>query len=174
MDDDRQGRIFFGAILIILGIGLIALQYVEGFNDAVILFLIGGLFVAGYFYRRSYGLLIPGCILLGIGLGKVGESTLLAFGGFEQLGLGVGFVAIYIIDLVYRGSSSWWPLIPGLILIVVGLAEGSKDFERLVSVGWPIIFVFFGLLLLAGAFGLTGRKKGKGVLEVEEPSEGME
>jgi len=49
MDDDRQGRIFFGAILIILGIGLIALQYVEGFSDAVILFLIGGLFVAGYF-----------------------------------------------------------------------------------------------------------------------------
>ena len=169
MDNERQGRIFFGAILIILGIGLIALQYVEGFGDAMILFLIGGLFVAGYFYRRSYGLLIPGCILLGIGLGKVGESTLMAFGGFEQLGLGVGFVAIYVIDLVYSGSSSWWPLIPGLILIVTGLSEGSEDFGHLVSVGWPIIFVFFGLLLLAGAFGLTGRKKQEGALEAEEP-----
>jgi len=114
-------------------------------------------------------LLIPGCILLGIGLGKVGESTLMAFGGFEQLGLGVGFVAIYVIDLVYTGSSSWWPLIPGLVLIVAGLSEGSEDFGRLVSVGWPIIFVLVGLLLLAGAFGLTGRKKQEGALETEEP-----
>jgi hypothetical protein len=171
MDAERRGRIFFGAVLIIVGIGLLALQYVEGFGDAMILFLIGVLLVAGYFHRRSYGLLIPGCLLLGIGLGKVGESSLLAFGGFEQLGLGMGFVAIYVIDLVYTSSSSWWPLIPGLILIVVGLSEGSEDFRRLVSVGWPIILVFFGLLLLAGAFGFTGRKKGEGVLEVEEPEQ---
>jgi hypothetical protein len=169
MEEQRRGQLVLGGILIILGIGLLALQLMEGFGDAVILFLIGGLFVAGYLYRRAYGLLIPGCILLGLGLGKVGESTILAFGGFEQLGLGVGFVAIYVIDLVYTGASSWWPLIPGLILIVTGLAEGSATFERLISVGWPIIIIFIGLLSLAAAFGLTGRKKPVAVEVAEEP-----
>lgn len=168
MEDKRRGNIVLGSILIVLGIGLVALQLFEGFSDAVILFLIGGAFVAGYLYRRAYGLLIPGCILLGLGLGKVGESALTAFGGMEQLGLGVGFVAIYVIDLVYQGKSSWWPLIPGGILVATGLSEGSKTFERLFSVGWPLIFVFIGLLLLAGAFGLFGRKPVEEVSDIQE------
>ena len=37
--------------------------------------------------------------------------------------------------------------------------EGSPVFERLLSIGWPLILVFAGLLLLAGTFGLIGRKK---------------
>ncbi len=168
MNDKRRGNIVLGSILIVLGIGLVALQLFEGFSDAVILFLIGGAFIAWYLYSRAYGLLIPGCILLGLGLGKVGESALTTFGGMEQLGLGVGFVAIYVIDLVYQGKSSWWPLIPGGILILTGLAQGSETFERLLEVGWPLIFVFIGLLLLAGAFGLIGRKEPEQVAGEEE------
>ena len=159
MDTQSRDRAVLGAILIVLGVGLVALQLLEGFSEAVIFFLIGGVFVAGYLYRRAYGLLIPGCILLGLGLGSVGESAILSFGGFEELGIGVGFVAIYVIPLVYQGKSHWWPLIPGLILIVIGLSEGSLVFERLFSIGWPLILVFAGLLLLAGTFGLIGRKK---------------
>jgi hypothetical protein len=30
--------------------------------------------------------------------------------------------------------------------------------QQLLSVGWPLLLVFLGLLILAGAFGLTGRK----------------
>jgi len=157
-DHQRQGRLFAGAILILLGLGLFALQFVEGLGDAVIFFLIGGAFVAGYLYRRAYGLLIPGCILLGIGLGSVGEESALAFGDMSSLGLGVGFVAIYVIALVYEGRSAWWPLIPGGILLVNGLASGNEAMQQLLSVGWPLILVFLGLLILAGAFGLTGRK----------------
>ena len=158
MEEQRQRRLMAGAILIVLGIVLFGLQFVEGLGEAVILFLIGGLFVAGYLYRRVYGLLIPGCILLGIGLGSVGESSALAIGDFSAFGLGLGFVAIYVIDLIYRGGTHWWPLIPGGILIVTGVASGSATLERMLSVGWPLILVFVGLLLLAGAFGLVGRK----------------
>jgi hypothetical protein len=56
MGEQRQGRLFAGAILVLLGLGLFALQFVEGLGDAVIFFLIGGAFVAGYLYRRAYGL----------------------------------------------------------------------------------------------------------------------
>jgi len=113
----------------------------------------------GYLFRRAYGLLIPGGILLGLGLGSVGESTFQSFGDIKGIGLGVGFVSIYVIHLIYVGKSHWWPLIPGLILIVTGFASASKDFDRLLSVGWPLILIFVGLLILAGAFGITGRKK---------------
>jgi hypothetical protein len=84
------------------------------------------------------------------------------------LGLGVGFIAIYVIPLVYRGKSHWWSLIPGLILVVVGLAKTSDDLERLFEVGWPHIHVILGLLILAGAFGFTGRKRQHETVDVGE------
>jgi hypothetical protein len=157
MTQRNQRQVATGAILILIGLGLFALQFLEGFGEAALFFLIGGAFVAAYLYFRSYGLLIPGGILLGLGLGSVGESSVLAFGDFGAIGLGIGFVAIYVIALIYEGHSHWWPLIPGLILIVTGFASGTS-FERLLSVGWPLILIFVGLLILAGAFGLVGRR----------------
>lgn len=168
MDDKSRSRVVLGAILIILGVGLFALQFFEGFTEAFYLFLIGGAFTAWYLYRRIYGVLIPGCIMLGLGLGTVGEEALLSFKGLEEIGLGVGFVALWVIPLIYEGKSIWWPLIPGAILIIVGLSEGSEAFDRLLDVGWPLIIVFIGLLLLAGAFGLFGRKKPEEVTNPEE------
>lgn len=157
MDERPQGLVI-GSILILLGIGLLAVQLVGGFGDAVLFFLLGGAFIAGYLYRGAYGLLVPGGILLGIGLGELGQQTGLAFGDIEGIGLGIGFISIYVIALVYERSTHWWPLVPGLILIVLGVVEGNADLERLVEVGWPLILVLIGLILLAGAFGFTGRR----------------
>ena len=170
MNEANRGQLVTGAILILLGVGLLALQFVEGLSEAVILFLIGGVFVAGYLYTRAYGLLIPGCILLGLGLGSVGGSSITSVSEdmFVLLGLGVGFIAIWVIPLVYEGKSIWWPLIPGAVLIVVGLAEGNEALQRLVEDGWPLILVLIGLLILAGAFGLTGRKGQEETADVEE------
>lgn len=159
MNTKDQKQITTGAILILLGIGFFALQFLQGFGAAVVIFLIGGVFVVGYLFRRAYGLLIPGGILMGIGLGAVGENTIVGFEDFGAVGLGLGFISIYVIDLVYRGKTHWWPLVPGGVLVVGGFASGSATFERLLSVGWPIVLIAIGLLLLAGAFGLTGRKK---------------
>lgn len=172
MNEGTQRQVVTGAILILLGIGIFALQFLEGFSEAVVLFLIGGAFIAAYLYFRNYGLLVPGGILMGLGLGSIGEGSVFEFGDFGLIGLGIGFISIYVIALVVEGSSHWWPLIPGLILIVLGLASGNADFERLLSVGWPLILVFIGLLVLAGAFGLTGRKpKANGEDEAEDSSE---
>jgi hypothetical protein len=174
MSEGNRGQLVTGAILILLGVGLLALQFVEGLSEAVILFLIGGVFVAGYLYSRAYGLLIPGCILLGLGLGSVGGSSITSVSEdmFVLLGLGVGFIAIWVIPLVYEGKSIWWPLIPGIILIVVGLVEGNESLEKLLEVGWPLILVLIGLLILAGAFGLTGRKSEDEALDTEDAGQG--
>jgi hypothetical protein len=161
MNGKNRRQLVIGSVLIILGVGLLALQYVEGLSASVILFLIGALFVAGYLYSRAYGLLIPGCILLGLGLGLVGEGSIESFDEdrFVLLGLGVGFIALWVIPLIYQNRSIWWPRIPGAILIIVGLIQGNESFEKLFEVGWPLIIVLIGLLILAGAFGLIGRKR---------------
>jgi len=157
MMEPGGNRALAGAVLVVLGLGLFALQIVGGLGDAVVLFLIGGVFVFFYFARRIYGLLIPGCILLGLGLGRVGEVG--GFGRYdlEPVGLGVGFLSIYLIDSIYRGRTHWWPLIPGLILTLGGIARLSADAQRLVAVGWPILLILAGLVLLAGGLGIGRR-----------------
>src|SRR5688500_13461197 len=121
-------RALAGSVLVVLGLGLFALQLVGPPGDATALFLVGGLFVVAYFWRNVYGLLIPGCILLGLGLGRVGD--------LEAIGLGVGFLAIYLIDSVYRGRTHWWPLIPGVVLAGGGVVRLSADLQPALAVGW--------------------------------------
>lgn len=158
MDNQKQGQLVAGGVLVVLGIGLLALQFVEGFGDAVFFFFLGGLFVAGYLYRRKFGLLIPGGILLGLGLGRLGEGGLFEGDGFGSIGLGIGFISIYVIALVYQRDSHWWPLIPGAVLVLRGISQNNAELDALLKIGWPLILVVVGLIVLAGAFGLTGRK----------------
>jgi hypothetical protein len=164
--ENQRSGVVAGSILIVLGVGLFAINLIQGLGDAAVLFFIGGVFIVIYLYRRVYGFLIPGCILLGLGLGSLGQQTLLlndfggrGLGGLETLGLGVGFVAIYAIDRAYRGATHPWPLIPGGVLILIGLAQASSDLQHLVAVAWPLILVLVGLLIVTGAFGGTNRRQ---------------
>ena len=156
----KRQQLATGSILVLLGIVFLALQFLEGFGDAAILFLIGAACIAAYLVWNAYGWLIAGGIVMGIGLDSIGESSGLVFGDLSPIGLGLGFVSIYVIDLVYRGRTSWWPLIPGGVLILSGLASRNDVLQQLLSIGWPLVLVFLGLLLLAGAFGFIGRKQG--------------
>ena len=153
-----QGRVAVGAVLIVIGLILLASQFIEGFADRAWPVVIGGAFVAGYFYRKAYGLLIPGCILLGIGLGNLAAGSIREFGDFDSIALGLGFIAIFVIAALYEGRTHWWPLIPGGILVIRGLQEGSQAVRDLIAVGWPVILILIGLLLLAGVFRATGRR----------------
>jgi hypothetical protein len=158
MDSIGKRQLATGSILILLGIGFFALQVLEGFGDAAVLFLIGAACIAGYLFWNAYGWLIAGGILIGIGLATIGESAVLPFRDLGQVGLGLGFISIYVIDLAYRGRTDWWPLITGAFLIVGGLASGNEVLRRLLSIGWPVVLIFIGLLLLASAFGFTDRR----------------
>ena len=165
MPTENRGRVIAGAILILLGVTFFVMNFLGGLGAAALIFALGAVFLAAYFVTRIYGLLIPGCILLGIGLGLIGQGGFsFAFGsltgGLGALGLGVGFIAIFVIDWLYTNRVRWWPLIPGGILIVVGLARTSEIFQVLLTTGWPLILVVVGLIILAGAFGLTGKRNG--------------
>ena len=73
-------------------------------------------------------------------------------GGLIVLGVGLGFVAIWLIDLlVTRGRpGGWWPLIPGVICVLVGVSIIMENQEWLESIGqwWPLIFIFVGVAIL--------------------------
>jgi hypothetical protein len=69
------------------------------------------------------------------------------------VGLGIGFLAIFTIDKLYRGTTSWWPLIPGFILLFMGLETRGMNMGTLLSKGWPLALVIVGILYLTGKIG---------------------
>lgn len=147
----NRGRLIPGLILIALGIAFLLMQYFE-FGPGLILLLLGVVFLIPYVLTRSYGLLIPGCILAGLGIGLLFGRAPMRDDITVPIGLGLGFIAIFVVPLIIAGSSHWWPLIPGGVLVLVGIAEGIPQAQVLLEKGWPLILILIGLAILAGQF----------------------
>jgi len=132
-----------GAIaLIIIGAVLFALQFSRGPAEVIVFLVVGAALLFGYFQRKSYSMLIPGCILLGLGFGALGDRTGIDFDNFSSFGLGLGFLAIFIIDTIVRGRTHWWPLIPGGILALVSLIVLAEEgFESDLLRWWPLLLI---------------------------------
>ncbi len=140
-----------GVILIVIGVTLFAIRWLRLDADVIVL-VIGLVFAGAYAATRRYGLLIPAGILTGLGAGILLED----FGVTPEavvLGLGLGFLAIYGVDLIARRSrerARWWPLIPGAILTVIAGAGGAFGDEggRAIQQGWPVVLIVIGGWLL--------------------------
>jgi hypothetical protein len=136
-----------GLFLVVIGAALLVAT-VTGSGGELIVAFIGLAFLAGYASTRAYGLLIPGAILTGLGLGIVAES-LGAPGEVVVLGLGLGFLVIPVVDLSVAPARAgwWWPLLPGGILTAIGAAEltGVQDAGRYAV---PVVLIVIGLALL--------------------------
>ncbi len=150
MSDRRRRRITVGSILIVLGLGFFYLQRFEGLGGAAILLFVGAAFLAAYLYRKTYGFLVPAGILLGLGAGEMLEDQWFREGEPVLLGLGLGFVAIYLVARLYEGATHWWPLIPGGILVLTAV-PGTRRLLRYLFDNWPLLLVVIGLLLLVSA-----------------------
>jgi hypothetical protein len=148
---ERKGRIAAGLTLIVLGGVLYLLERSVGIDSAAVLLIIGGAFLAYYFYKREYGFLVPACIMLGLGTGTVVSHTRYDYGQPTLWGLGLGFIAIFVIAWLYQRESHWWPLIPGGILVLLGLPRTKGIIDFLFD-NWPLILVAVGILILIGAF----------------------
>ncbi len=107
--------------------------------------LIGVIFLYAYFTTRPgyrVGFLIPGAIMTGIGAGQLIENLpvpqLWTGGDLTVLTLGLGFCLIWVLE-----RRHWWALIPGGILVMVGLSNfwGIMQF-------WPIALIAVGVYLL--------------------------
>lgn len=140
-----------GVILIAVGVTLFAVQLFD-LDASVIVLVIGLVFASVFAATRRYGFLIAAGILTGLGTGIVLENAGL-MGEPVALGLGLGFLAIYVVDLLTTGARQpgrWWPLVPGAILTVVAAAESTFGPEgaRLIERGWPVLLIAVGAWLL--------------------------
>jgi hypothetical protein len=111
----------------------------------------GSAFFAAYLYRREYGYLVPAGILLGLGTGTILGQTRYAFGDATLFGLGLGFIAIYVVSLLYERKNRWWPLIPGGVLILLNVPRVGDTVDFFFD-NWPLILIIVGVLILLGAF----------------------
>jgi len=158
MDRPTNNRLVTGAVFIVLGLALFGLQYLENLGKSMVMLLLGGIFIGLYLFTRSYISMVFGGILLGLGAGSFGEQYFYVWGEFSRIGLGAGFILIYLVPMLYERRSRWWPLIPGTILILLGLGKWHQAWIYLFSKGWPLILVLIGVLILLGAVGRSRKK----------------
>ncbi len=152
---ERRQGIILGVGLIILGIAFLIAHLLGNWGDVLTSLVIGVGFLLWYADRRRYGLLIPGALFIGVGLGAIAER-LTPHGAFDTIGLGLGFLLIYGIDWLTTHANRWWPLLPGLFLLLSGLGDTYPLMNRL---GWPIAIIIAGILLLLNALGLFARRR---------------
>lgn len=154
-----KSRIFTGVSLIVVGLALYGLRFLDASYRPLASVVVGGLLVAGYFASKSYPSLVLGCLLAGLGIGLFGEPRWFVLHEFTEIGLGIGFALIYGIRLVYERRSHWWPLIPMLVFFLLGFQKW-QNFRQFIfsSRGWPILIVILGGLILLGALG-RGKQK---------------
>jgi len=157
---DRQ-KFTAGVVLVLIGLGFFLVQRLEAVGSEIVMLIIGAAFLVAYFYQKAYGLLIPAGVLLGLGGGALIDDRFWWSPEGAQLGLGVGFLAIYLIARIYQGQSHWWPLVPGVILILIGVPRTALIFRFLFE-NWPLILVGIGLLVLIGAFRRPSSDEGQG------------
>lgn len=150
-----RARAWAAATLIGIGTGSLAIRAlgVTPAGASVIVLGIGLVLLTAHLVTRKYALLVPGSILTGLGTGFVASQQLAvattAGTGVVLLGLGLGFLSIWIIGGLLRVTRHhWWPLIPGGILTTIGASMTAGVQGIRVDEFWPLILVAVGILVL--------------------------
>lgn len=160
-NQQRQRRRAVGGLaLIIIGVLALLLQtnVLRG-NLWPLLFLpaLGLIFLLWGMLTRRGGLLIPGGILLGLGAGSVLTETVFnnlddpQKGGVVLLSFGLGWALITLTSAIFADRVMWWPLIPGGIMLALGIALmlGVLDTAAtVINVIWPAILIIIGLWII--------------------------
>ncbi|MBM3471122.1 MAG: hypothetical protein FJX73_10100 [Armatimonadetes bacterium] len=146
-----ERRYVQGLVLIVVGVVLLLAMRALPVGDQSVLF-VGALLLVAYAFTGRYGLLVPAGIVTGLGAGIAAREWVGADRAPVLLGLGVGFLFIYVVDLARSGrqAAEWWPLVPGGILVAVGLlriVRGAGILQAMTA-WWPVLLVVLGIWLL--------------------------
>lgn len=146
----NQGRTLLGLALVVVGV-LALLGRLGGAIDivpgVVLLSIASGLLFFA-FWRRIYGLLIPGCILAGLSIGVPLADV--SSGVSVVWGLALGFLSILMIGRAWFGVQASWPIFPAVPLFLVGVIMAAANLPGMLvgGVAWlPLLLVALGLYL---------------------------
>lgn len=145
-----------GISLIILGSLYLSDQYFQtGWLGWILLPALGAIFLAGSILARRIGLIIPACLVFGLGLG--GYFALLRSLGLSPagqigallLGFGLGWVMIVLISFLLLKMPAWWALIPGGVVFSAGAcflfsSLTVLDFVLYITLGLGLAFLVWG------------------------------
>lgn len=156
---DVRGRVIAGVALILIGALVLVGQLTQSAQFALLVpAMLGVIFLAWGLVTRTFGLVIPGSILVGIGLGTyliTGPYSTMegeAQGGLFMVAFAAGWLLMCLLSPLTTSGFQWWPLIPGAIIGAVGVALVSGGFGmqilQIIGYGWPLILVGIGIYLL--------------------------
>jgi uncharacterized membrane protein len=139
--------------LALIGVGLVMIvaQLSRGaleIEGGMILLTIASCFLFFAFWKRIFGLLIPGSILAGLSVGVTFAD--MTDGVSVLWGLSLGFMAILLLGRSLFGMRSSWPAIPGVILFAVGTMVAISNAPGFLAAGlvWlPLALIGAGLFL---------------------------
>jgi hypothetical protein len=159
-----RDQLVFAVVLIVVGALGLATRFWQPTPNVGgwIVAAIGLAFLGTFVYTRTYGYIVPGGVMTGLGLGIVVSQSLTFAGGEGEggavvLGLGLGFVSIAVIGTLMKlEQPTWWALIPGGILGTIGtlLLVGGGAVQLLDW--WGVALILLGLVVVVRA--LTTRK----------------
>jgi hypothetical protein len=157
----RKSNLAFGVILVVVGGVLLVTRFVPMETAPAWLLGLGVGLALIAIVNASYGSLVAGMVLLGLGAGMVlGDRGVgdIRSGTWILLGLGAGFIGIYVLALILKLRSHWWPLVPGFILFAAGGARYVRNFTLLppevviaARTWWPAALVVVGVWVLIRA-----------------------
>jgi hypothetical protein len=161
MAQSKSTQMTFGVILLALGFVLLVTRLAPVSAAPAWLLGLGLIFALLAIFRRSYGALVAGMILLGVGSGMVlGDYGVagLHVRTWRFLALGMGFLGIWLIALILQLNRHWWPVVVGGALVVVAGAPVVRRIvfippavELAVRTWWPAALVVAGILLVVRA-----------------------
>jgi hypothetical protein len=139
-----------GLVIAVIGTAALISQLMPEFDRYVPLF-IGAVLFAVFLVSRSYPALVGAGIVGGLGIGLVVAQMFpgngLADGAGATLGLGLGFISVWLIStLLSLKERHWWPLIPGLILSIVGVSLAFDAVSKPLIA--PIALLLLGVLIM--------------------------
>ena len=144
-----------GIALILIGIALLLNQWLNIGSYLVLLIGVGFL-VWGAFSRKG-GLIIPGGVLSGIGLGILvyegpWSIPMANPNGLFLLCFALGWFLITLLTGLFTCRTQWWPIIPGGIMAILGatvLLRGDPQVWQDYS-GWivSLILILLGVHLI--------------------------
>ncbi len=159
-----------GALLVLVGIGLLARQLLPGLGLVTIFLLaLAGMFALDVVVTRVRWPLLPAALLAALGIGRLASEVGLVRGeSITALLLGAVFLGVWALSrrspttrrppraggaaapaAVQRGRPDW-ALWLGVIFAAIGVVQLTDDIPNLPDLGglWPLVVVAVGVVLV--------------------------